>query len=238
MAMKTLPHVFACVLGLSSALVGVSNSQRGNLGFPGSGGISCIGLCGTTHTFTSFPNGATITAAGFTDSTFATPVQMFGKTLLGDENGLGLINDPAPGESEIAGTSLIRIAMSAGLSAPVSFTMNSTTAGESWLVQGSNSAGNHGLREHFGGERRACAYDPVLQFLHLQCRKRECLARPNFGRSRSDRRRRTAGPNSRLWWSYRPGATPSSPGNCLTRSWGLGSRTKRSVLARQHAFLL
>ena len=142
MAMKTLPHVFACVLGLSSALVGVSTASAETWVFPGSGGISCIGLCGTTHTFTSFPNGATITAAGFTDATFATPVTMFGKTsIFSDENGLGLINDPAPGESEIAGTSLIRIAMSAGLSAPVSFTMNSTTAGESWLVQGSNSAG-------------------------------------------------------------------------------------------------
>jgi hypothetical protein len=65
---------------------------------------------------------------------------LFGKTGAGDEMGLGLANDPTPGENEIQGTSLIRIAMAAGLSAPVTFQMDSTTGGEMWRVEGSNSA--------------------------------------------------------------------------------------------------
>jgi hypothetical protein len=141
---KTLPHMFACVLGLSSALLAIPTASAEIWIFPASGGLSCIGLCGLTHDFTSFPNNQTITGAGFSSAAALaanTPdVQMVGKTsIFADENGLGLINDPAPGESEITGTSLIRIAMSAGLQAPVTFTMESTTAGESWLVQGSNS---------------------------------------------------------------------------------------------------
>jgi hypothetical protein len=63
---------------------------------------------------------------------------LFGKNLGGDENGLGLVNDPT-GQNEITGASLIRIAMAAGL-ADVTFQMNSATAGETWRVMGSNSA--------------------------------------------------------------------------------------------------
>jgi hypothetical protein len=47
------------------------------------------------------------------------------------------VNDPS-GENEISGTSLIRICMAAGLTAPVTFQMNCTTAGETWQVQGSD----------------------------------------------------------------------------------------------------
>jgi hypothetical protein len=143
MATKTLPHRFACVLGLSSALLGIPTASAETWILPDSGGISCIGLCGLTHDFTSTPSNRLITAAGFSSPAALLgnnpDVILFGKTLLGDEQGLGLINDPAPGQSEIAGTSLIRIAMSPGLTAPVTFTMQSTTLGESWLVQGSNS---------------------------------------------------------------------------------------------------
>jgi hypothetical protein len=64
---------------------------------------------------------------------------LFGKTSIQvDENGLGLQNDPS-GDNEIQGTSLVQIAMAAGLT-DVSFIMASTTAGEAWEVWGSNSA--------------------------------------------------------------------------------------------------
>jgi len=63
---------------------------------------------------------------------------LFGKVLPGDEVGLGLQNDPS-GDNEIQGTSLVRIAMAAGLF-NVSFQMNSVQAGEAWEVWGSNSA--------------------------------------------------------------------------------------------------
>jgi hypothetical protein len=53
-----------------------------------------------------------------------------------DEMGLGLVNDP---DNEISGTSLVRIALGAGLTGPVMFQMNSVQTGESWQVQGSNS---------------------------------------------------------------------------------------------------
>jgi hypothetical protein len=66
-------------------------------------------------------------------------VALFGKQGAGDERGLGLVNDLS-GENEISGTSLIRIAMAAGLGSPVTFQMNSTTLGETWQVSGSNSA--------------------------------------------------------------------------------------------------
>jgi hypothetical protein len=91
---------------------------------------------GASATFTG--GGITITAAGFSDTTFNTPVHLYSKGLGGDENGLGLINDPSTNH-EISGTSLIRIALPAGLT-NFSFTMGSTTGGEGWLVFGSNSA--------------------------------------------------------------------------------------------------
>jgi hypothetical protein len=162
MAAKNLPLMFACVLGLSSALQGIPTASAETWILPDSGGISCIGLCGLTHNFTSTPNNATITAAGFSSPVAllgnVPDVILFGKTLLGDEQGLGLINDPAPGESEITGTSLIRIAMGPGLTAPVTFTMQSTTGGESWLVQGSNTA-NMGYQTLFAGSDEGVAHE-------------------------------------------------------------------------------
>jgi hypothetical protein len=99
------------------------------------------GNLGTTHPYTV--GGFTVTAAGFLSPAAlaaGTPnVALFGKQGAGDERGLGLVNDLS-GENEISGTSLIRIAMAAGLTSPVTFQMNSTTLGETWQVSGSNSA--------------------------------------------------------------------------------------------------
>jgi hypothetical protein len=85
-----------------------------------------------------------MTGAGFTDDGFATPVNLFGKNDGGNENGLGLTNDPT-GANEISGTSFIRISFPSfpptgrGMPATASFIMGSTTEDESWLVLGSTS---------------------------------------------------------------------------------------------------
>jgi hypothetical protein len=85
----------------------------------------------------------TITADGF-GGTFGTPVNLFGKNDGGDEKGLGLTNDPTL-ENEISGGSFIRISLPAfapdrrGFPARGSFTMDSTTDGESWQVWASLS---------------------------------------------------------------------------------------------------
>jgi hypothetical protein len=136
MAAKTLPLVFACVLGVSFALLGVptASAVTFNFNIPS-------GALGTTQSYMS--EGGTVTAAGFSSPAALAAgmpnVNLFGKNLGGNENGLGLVNDPT-GDNEISGTSLIRIAMGPGLTAPVSFQMNSTTEGETWRVSGSNSA--------------------------------------------------------------------------------------------------
>jgi hypothetical protein len=101
---------------------------------------SSPGLLGTTQTYTV--SGITITAAGFSDNSFGTAIQLYGKTSGGDENGLGLNNDPT-GNHEISGTSLIQINMTAARLAGVTglfFEFGSTTDGESWQVFGSNLA--------------------------------------------------------------------------------------------------
>jgi hypothetical protein len=143
MAAKTLTFMFAGVLGVSFSLLGIPTASAETWTFP-DGVPPCVAACGTTHNFASTPGGVVIAGAGFSSPAAlagGTPdVQLFGKTLGGDETGLGLANDPTPGENEIQGTSLIRIAMAAGLSAPVTFQMDSTTAGEMWRVEGSNSA--------------------------------------------------------------------------------------------------
>jgi hypothetical protein len=118
----------ATALGLSSAHAAIVtwdfSSQTGNLG--------------TTESYIS--SGISITAAGFTSSSFAHTTDLYGKNGGGDEKGLGLNNDP---DHEISGDNIIRIdfrnARTAGLTG-FSFSMNSSTDGEKWKVFGSNSA--------------------------------------------------------------------------------------------------
>jgi hypothetical protein len=136
MAAKTLPLMFACVLGVSFALLGVptASAVTFNFNIPS-------GALGTTQSYMS--EGGTVTAAGFSSPAALAAgmpnVNLFGKNLGGNENGLGLVNDPS-GDNEITGTSLIRLALGPGLTGPVSFQMNSTTEGETWRVSGSNLA--------------------------------------------------------------------------------------------------
>jgi hypothetical protein len=163
---------FACALGLSFGLIGVPaakaifiaactctydfSSPSGLLGtthtytMPGPEGpvpLTADGFLGVTRTYTNpdvFPIPITIMGAGFTDDGFATPVNLFGKNDGGNENGLGLANDPT-GANEISGTSFIRISFPSfkpgghNNVAMASFIMGSATEGESWLVLGSTS---------------------------------------------------------------------------------------------------
>jgi hypothetical protein len=151
---------FACALGLSFGLSVPAakadivqactctfdlSSPSGVLGttqtytMPGPLGPVTItdGFLGVTRTYIlNPPLGTTITGAGFADDGSATPVNLFGKNGGGDENGLGLTNDPT-GQNEISGTSFIRLSFptfrpsARGIGASGSFTMGSTTEGES-----------------------------------------------------------------------------------------------------------
>jgi hypothetical protein len=128
--------MFACALGVSFGLLGIPTANAITWDFS-----TPPGADGTSQNYTV--GGVTLTAAGFSSPAqlaIGTPnVNLFGKNAGVGETGLGLVNDPS-GETEITGTSLIRIAMAAGLTAPVTFQMNSTTGGEAWLVSGSNLA--------------------------------------------------------------------------------------------------
>jgi hypothetical protein len=86
--------------------------------------------------------GITITADGFTSNSFASPTALFLKNGGGDEVGIGLVDDPS-GQHEITGNNVIRIDFTNAVSAGVTnfdFQFNSSTAGETWAVFGSNSA--------------------------------------------------------------------------------------------------
>jgi PEP-CTERM motif len=100
------------------------------------------GLLGTSQSFTSDVGGISVMATGFSNSGFGTPAALFGKTGGGDENGLGLNNDPSE-QHEISGTNLIRIDFTGARAKGVtgfSFEMGSTTSGEQWAIFGSNAA--------------------------------------------------------------------------------------------------
>ena len=126
--------LFASILGASFGVIGAPAAHAATFTFqtpPGDVGSP-------TQTYTN--GGLTITAAGFSSSNFTTPnVNLFDKTLTGDESGLGLTNDPAPTEDEITVGSYVRIAMPTGVT-NVSFEMDSSTTPDAWAVYGSSSA--------------------------------------------------------------------------------------------------
>jgi hypothetical protein len=169
MAAKTLPLMFAWVLGLSFALLGIPTASAITWDFVSP--PNPTGLDGTTQSYQSNPpSGFLLTAAGFSSAvqlaTGVADVNLFGKTggVVGGsvENGLGLANDPS-GDNEITGTSLIRIAMAAGLTAPVTFQMGSTTGGETWSVSGSNSP-NTGFAPLLAGNDQISHGIPFMNF--------------------------------------------------------------------------
>jgi hypothetical protein len=108
MAAKTVSLIFACALGMSFGLMGTPTARAITWDFSTPPGAN-----GTSQNYT----GITLTATGFSDTQLAgtSVVNLFGKNLGGHEVGLGLTSD-SEGENEITGTSLVRIAMAAGLS--------------------------------------------------------------------------------------------------------------------------
>lgn len=104
---------------------------------------------GTTHTYMTTSGNIVATGYSAPDDT----VGLYSKSGGGDENGIGLVNDPS-GQHEISdagatwsaagapGGSFIQLDFS-GLNAGtvVQFLMGSTTAGEGWQVMGTNDAG-------------------------------------------------------------------------------------------------
>jgi hypothetical protein len=80
-----------------------------------------------------------------TATAFGTPgTQLFGKGGGGDENGVGLTNDLS-GENEITPGSFIQLSLAninfLANSVNMSFLADSTTAGDTWQVLGTNTAG-------------------------------------------------------------------------------------------------
>jgi hypothetical protein len=80
-----------------------------------------------------------------TATAFGTPgTQLFGKGLGGDENGVGLTNDLS-GENEITPGSFIQLSLAninfLANSVNMSFLADSTTAGDTWQVLGTNTSG-------------------------------------------------------------------------------------------------
>ena len=101
------------------------------------------GNLGQTATFTL--SGLSITASAFGPARSGVADALYGKHNGGDENGLGMTNDPS-GEDEIYdGKGFVQLDLSA-LVGKVDFndifaSFNSTTGGEQWTVYGSNTAG-------------------------------------------------------------------------------------------------
>jgi hypothetical protein len=129
----------AFILGVTliGAMTGLNSAQAAVVSWDLS---SHTGNIGPTETFVS--GGISITAAGFTSSSFSRRTDLYGKNSGGDEKGLGLTNDPSH-DNEISGTNLVRIdftnARTLGITG-FSFSMNGANDGEEWVVFGSNSA--------------------------------------------------------------------------------------------------
>ena len=96
------------------------------------------GLLGSAQTFSA--GGETLSARGFDAGDAA--AALFSKTAGGDENGLGLADDPT-GDNEISGRNFVQLNLDGPLADHVShftFSMGSSTDGEKWAVFGSNDA--------------------------------------------------------------------------------------------------
>jgi hypothetical protein len=99
---------------------------------------TATGNLGPTHNYVG-SDGTIITATAFGPNNPA----LFGKGLGGDENGVGLTNDPSI-EDEITNGSFVQLDLSniKFASANMSFMADSTTNGETWEVFGSNTPGS------------------------------------------------------------------------------------------------
>ena len=126
--------VVSCVL---LAVASVANaSTTFNLTFTGSSG-DLVG----PQTFTN--NGVSIIATGYSSNGVTT--DLYAKNLLGDEIGLGMNTGDTTGDHEIYyGTDFIQLNLTNALAQSFSsfqIAMNSVTAGESWRIYSTNSAG-------------------------------------------------------------------------------------------------
>ncbi len=125
------------------ALASASAANAGiNLNFN-----SASGNLGNTHTYSvpTLPPTATVIATGY--SANGTQTALYGKNGSGDEKGLGLAADPT-GDNEIyyPGSDFIQIDVHNlfGAVTGATFFMGSSTAGETWKVYASNTAGQLG----------------------------------------------------------------------------------------------
>jgi hypothetical protein len=106
------------------------------------------GALGQSHNYAG-SDGTLLNAQAFgpnggAGSSLPGPVQLFGKNDGGDENGVGLTNDPS-GDHEITMGSFIQLTIDHLLNpAGLSFMAGSTTDGEAWAVYGTNTAGTIG----------------------------------------------------------------------------------------------
>jgi hypothetical protein len=113
---------------------------------------------GLTHAYIGDDTTSQITASAFGPAAGCTPAStgtcphLFGKNLGGDENGLGLTNDPT-GDNEITTTSFIQLDLTklTLTSLTMSFSANSVTNGETVVVIGTNIAGTLGSGTIPGG---------------------------------------------------------------------------------------
>ncbi len=96
---------------------------------------SPTGSQGTSHTYTF--SGYSITATAFGSGS----PNLYGKNAGGDENGLGLSNDPS-GDHEITPGSFIQLNLSNILSfTPLLISINSSTGTDAWKIYETNTAG-------------------------------------------------------------------------------------------------
>ena len=122
------------LVGASALAIGSAASAQIVVNFN-----SATNPVGPTHTYTT--TAGNIVATGY--SAAGTTSNLYSKSGGGDENGLGLTDDPSlQNEISDASSFFIQLDLSglSGVSA-VNFLMGSTTAGEGWAVYGSNTAG-------------------------------------------------------------------------------------------------
>jgi hypothetical protein len=93
---------------------------------------------GQTHTYTA--SGLSVTASAFGPSSD----QLYGKHSGGDENGLGMTNDPSGQDEIYDGKGFIQLDVSSLTGDLLKLAFGSTTQGEQWTVYGSNTAGSLG----------------------------------------------------------------------------------------------
>jgi PEP-CTERM motif len=135
-----IKDIIAATTLIASGILGVSSAQAVPVTWDLSSATECSPCSGSSFTYTS--SGNSITATGL--SNLSTTTSLFRKASGGDENGVGIANDPT-GDHEIWGTTKVRIDLGGtNKYTSLSFTMASTTGTEHWEVWGSDTANASG----------------------------------------------------------------------------------------------